>query len=161
MIGSKSFGVARPAIVDRGPAVFGGLSAALFIFVAFAASQAAELGTPPTLEALSATRDRPIFHPSRRAPALPQAVASASAPSTLVVAEPVAKPSSTLTGIIYGRGNQLAILQEAGTGRSVSIKVGDEIEGWTVAKVLPRRLVLEHDGERHEMKLKEPGEPLE
>ena len=107
-----------------------------------------------SLDQLKATRERPLFVPGRRA-APPPAV---FVPPAEVAAEPavqaVPPPSVTLTGVIIGAGTRMAILREAGGGRTSSVKVGDHVEGWTVQAVEPRLVRLEHDGQTTELPLK-------
>jgi hypothetical protein len=91
------------------------------------------------LDALPATRDRPLFSPSRRPPAPPPppVVAMPQAP-------PPAPPSVTLFGVVMGAGEARAIVQAAGHVRRV--RVGDDIEGWKVTQIEQRQLMLSLDG---------------
>jgi hypothetical protein len=89
------------------------------------------------LDALPATRDRPLFSPSRRPPAPPPVVAMPQAP-------PRPAPSVTLFGVIMDAGEARAIVQAAGQVRRV--RIGDDIEGWKVTQIEQRRLMLSLDG---------------
>ena len=94
------------------------------------------------LEALSATRDRPLFSPSRRAPAPPPVVAMPQAPPP----PPPSPPSVTLFGVVMDAGEARAIVQ-AGSAKQVRrVRIGDDIEGWKVTQIEQRRLMLSLDG---------------
>jgi hypothetical protein len=88
------------------------------------------------LDALPATRDRPLFSPSRRPLAPPPVVAMPAAP-------PPSPPSVTLLGIVLDVGEARAIVQAAGKVRRV--RIGDDIEGWKVTQIEQRRLMLSLD----------------
>lgn len=93
-----------------------------------------------SLDRLQATRDRPLFAPSRRPPPLPVA---------RQVVEPVVilpPPNMVLFGIVADHTGARAVLRSGGSGKVIPARIGDEIEGWKVTQIEPRRLVLtDHD----------------
>ena len=94
------------------------------------------------LPRLSATRERPLFSPSRRPPAAPP-------PTVVVRAEPTPPPpapSLTLFGVVADQDGAHAVVRTASADRTVRVRIGDEIEGWKVEKIESRRLVLSLDG---------------
>jgi hypothetical protein len=92
-----------------------------------------------SLDGLSATRDRPLFSPSRRPPPPPPVLAAVpSAP-----AAPAPPPSFVLFGIVSDDSGPRAVLR--GSGKIVRVRLGDEIEGWRVTEIEARHLVLSHD----------------
>ena len=95
------------------------------------------------LKQLHATRERPLFSPSRK-PA-PPVVASAPRP----VVAPVEKPPEaeplqlSLVGTVAGEKGALGIfLDKAGGGTPVRLKVGEAHKGWTLRSVGRRDVVL-------------------
>jgi general secretion pathway protein N len=95
------------------------------------------------LESLSATRDRPLFSPSRRPPPPPPPPA---APVVRAVeATPVPPPSVVLLGIVTEANEARAMVRSDPSGKVVPARLGDEIGGWKVTQIEPRRLVLSID----------------
>ena len=101
------------------------------------------------LRSLSATRERPLFSPSRRpldtaAPAPPPSVAAPPPPPTTVAAaEP---PPFTLLGTVLSADARLAVLLNKTTNAVTRLREGESEAGWTARKVEPRDAVLEKDG---------------
>jgi hypothetical protein len=92
------------------------------------------------LERLSATRDRPLFAPSRRPPPPPPAPVVRP-----VEAAPAPPPSIVLLGIVTEADGARAMVRADASGKVVRARLGDEIGGWTVTQIEPRRLVLSND----------------
>jgi general secretion pathway protein N len=105
-----------------------------------AATLANPLASLP-LESLSATRDRPLFTPSRRPPPPPPAAPVVRA----VEATPVPPPSVVLLGIVTESNEARAMVRSDPSGKVVRARLGDEIGGWKVTQIEPRRLVLSID----------------
>jgi hypothetical protein len=90
------------------------------------------------LDALSATRDRPLFSPGRRPPAPPPVAVVPQAP-------PPPPPSVTLFGVIMD-GNEARAIVQAGAAKQVRrVRIGDDIDGWKVTQIEGRHLVLSLD----------------
>jgi general secretion pathway protein N len=90
------------------------------------------------LDALSATRDRPLFSPSRHPPAPPPVAIAPKAP-------PPSPPNVTLFGVVMD-GNEARAIVQAGPAKQVRrVRVGDDVGGWKVAQIEQRRLVLSLD----------------
>ena len=111
------------------------------------------------LAALSATRQRPLFSPTRRPPPPPPPVGLANgAKLTPTVALAPAKPNLQLSGIILGGGQEVALVKRGGDTRVVSVGVGTPIDGWTVSEIAPRAITLKRgDGQSAVVRLPEPG----
>jgi general secretion pathway protein N len=95
-----------------------------------------------SLDRLSATRDRPLFSPSRRPPPPPPPVAelpAASAPP------PPPPPNVRLFGIVIDGEGARAIVR-SGTEKVDRVQIGDNIGGWQVSQIEGRHLVLSLDG---------------
>ena len=93
------------------------------------------------LDGLAATRERPLFSPTRRPlPPSPAAVVvAASPPPPPPVAPP---PDLALYGIIEDATGARAIVRPKEDAKVTSLRVSDEVEGWKVASIEPRQLVL-------------------
>jgi general secretion pathway protein N len=90
---------------------------------------------------LSATHDRPLFSPTRRPPPKPVAAAEASAPPPPPPAPP---PSLVLLGIVSedGEGRAAIRSRDKDKGKVERVRIGDDVGGWKVDRIEPRRLVL-------------------
>lgn len=88
---------------------------------------------------LAATRDRPLFVPDRRPP--PPVAMAHDAPPPPPPAEP---PSLSLLAIIID-GHQRAIVRAESTGKILRLQVGDNVEGWRIARIEKQRIEIAHD----------------
>ena len=119
------------------------------IFGADAVAQAQEqaggnLANPleaQSLERLSATRERPLFSPSRR-PALSPPPPLERAPEAIAPPPP---PNVALFGIVVDGEGARAIVR-SGAEKIERVQIGDDIGGWKVSQIEGRRLVLSLDG---------------
>jgi general secretion pathway protein N len=94
------------------------------------------------LSSLTATRERPIFLPSRRAPA------PAVAGTPVVVAPPPPPPAEdqpplTLVGAIAGDNEGFAVFLDQATNNVVRLKTGQDHQGWVLLSVKGREATLE------------------
>lgn len=92
------------------------------------------------LESLSATRERPLFAPSRRRPATPLAAPPPSAAPP--PPPPPARPTLTLIGTVVGPVESLGIFLDPATKTVLRLKTGDAHDGWTLREVGPRSVTL-------------------
>ena len=119
----------------------------VILLAVVAATQAATQSAPPAnplsaqpFEALSATRERPLFVPTRRPPAPPPVIA---VQRSEIPATPPAAPNVVLLGIIdENDGEGARALVRLGAGKPLRLRVGEEVAGWRVARIEGRRLVL-------------------
>ncbi|MFL6796085.1 MAG: hypothetical protein ACJ8F3_01585 [Xanthobacteraceae bacterium] len=93
---------------------------------------------------LSATRERPIFIPSRRPPTPPAVAAPRAPPAAAAVApsEPEQPPLS-LVGIVAGVGDGYAVFVHSTSHDTVRLRKGEGHEGWILTSVKGREAVLE------------------
>ncbi|WP_155982272.1 general secretion pathway protein GspN [Xanthobacter sp. 126] len=108
------------------------------------------------IESLSATRDRPLFTPSRRPPEQPVALAPPPLPS----APPAAvspRPQLALTGTVVSTAGSIGIFTDQASGQIVRLKVGDAHGGWTLRSVGPRDAVLHTGADAVTLALPAPG----
>jgi hypothetical protein len=89
-----------------------------------------------SLNEFTATRDRPLFTPSRRPSALPTAV---RAPP------PAPPPNLTLFGILIGTDGPSAVVRGAPSEKVLHVRVGDQVDGWKIARIGERQIVLSRD----------------
>jgi general secretion pathway protein N len=110
------------------------------------------------LTQLSATRDRPIFSPSRRPP--PPVVAR---PVVAVVNIPVAKPKEpdrprlSLLGTIVNGEDGFAIFMDQATAAPLRIRIGADYQGWTLRLVRAGSATLQKDQDSMEFALPRPA----
>jgi general secretion pathway protein N len=112
-----------------------------------------------SLNSLTATRERPIFSPSRRAlsPAPPVPVA-APAPAPQVVAAPEEIPLQ-LVGTIVGRENGIAICVNPSTRDVIRLKTGEDFNGWVLRAVQGREASFEKANLQARLTLPSPDDP--
>ena len=90
------------------------------------------------LASLTATRERPIFSPTRR----PLAVASKSTLGSI----PAATQQLALVGAIAGEdGEGIAILIDGLTKEIIRLKTGETYSGWTLQSVRPREVTIQKE----------------
>ena len=121
------------------------LSALIFSAAARTEEQgqaAAPLANPVAaqpLEQLPAIVDRSLFSPSRRPPpAAPPPVVQAPAAS----APPSAPPNVILLGVVMDGQNARAVVRVGADQRLLRAQMGDDIDGWKVAQIDGRKVVL-------------------
>jgi general secretion pathway protein N len=109
------------------------------------------------LESLRATRERPIFLPSRRAPA--PAVAAAPPAKAAAVAPPPPEPDRpplSLVAVVTGKADGYAVFVNVTTRDIVRLKTGEGHEGWILRSVKGREVVLEKNRRRAVIELPHP-----
>jgi general secretion pathway protein N len=96
-----------------------------------------------SLQQLSATRDRPLFSPTRRGrAAAPVAIIDRPAP---VVVPEAAPPALELYGTVVDAEHATAIILLSSTSETRRVHIGDEVVGWKVTQIDDRKLVLSLD----------------
>ena len=94
------------------------------------------------LDRLSATRERPLFSPTRRSLPPPPVVAAAPEPPP----PPAPPPNVALFGIVMDGDEARAVVRAGPAEKIRRVGIGDDIGGWKVAQIEDRRLVLALDG---------------
>ena len=114
------------------------------------------------LSTLSATRDRPVFSASRRAP--PQAVAAPLVAT--VVAPPPAPPMAPepvnliLVGTVVGENDAMAIFIDRANQGVVRMRAGESHGAWTLSSIVGREATLRNQDRTEVLGLVKPGEPV-
>jgi hypothetical protein len=109
------------------------------------------------LARLSATRERPIFSPSRRPP--PSAVAAEPA----IVKAPVVRkkepeaPQFVLVGTIASEEEGFGIFLDQSTKGALRLKVGEDYQGWKLRAIRGREVTMEKDQQAAVLALPQPG----
>jgi general secretion pathway protein N len=111
------------------------------------------------LNTLTATRERPLFTPSRRPPmqAAPAAIVSAPPPPP-----PAAEPEQLglrLLGTIAGREGGIAICLNVATSAIVRVRTGESFEGWNLRTVRGREATFEKASRQEVLALPSPDDP--
>ncbi len=105
------------------------------------AAPASPLATQP-LDQLSATRERPLFSPTRR----PVPTPIAHVPEAPPPPPPPPPPNVALFGIVMDGDEARAIVRTGPAEKMIRVRIGDDIGGWTVGQIDGRKLVLSLDG---------------
>lgn len=110
------------------------------------------------LSSLSATRERPLFTPSRRPPAVgiagpPRAEPVAAVPPP---AEPE-RPRLLLVGAIVGDSGGIAIFVDQTTNDVVRLRTGESHSGWMLRSVKGREAMFQKNSETLTLAMPVPG----
>lgn len=90
-----------------------------------------------SLASLAATKERPVFSPSRRPPTvLPRATQLSS--TTI-------KPPLALMGAIATEDGGIAIFLDSPTNKVIRLRTGDSHSGWTLKTVKAREATLQNE----------------
>jgi hypothetical protein len=104
-----------------------------------------------------ATRERPIFSPSRRPP--PAAVAPVVVPKIAALPKPrePERPQLTLVGTITSDEDGFGIFLDQSTKAVLRLKVGEDFQGWKLRSIQGREAALEKDRQAVTLALPQPG----
>jgi hypothetical protein len=105
----------------------------------------------------TATRERPIFSPSRRPPAA--AVAPVMPSNVVAVPKPKEpeRPQLTLVGTITSDEEGFGIFLDQSTKAVLRLKVGEDFQGWKLRTVQGRETALEKGEQVITLVLPQPG----
>jgi hypothetical protein len=114
------------------------------------------------LDRLQGFRDRPLFVSTRRPP--PPVVEQEPYIEPVAEYEPEPEPEPepetfnvTLSGIMEIDGEPLALVRDENEGTTSSVRVGDTLEGWTVASIGEGSVSLSRDDRTQDIKIFQPG----
>jgi hypothetical protein len=112
------------------------------------------------LDALSDTRDRPIFAPSRRPPPPPLVDKSyVPPPPPRVETKPPPEPLMlSLVGTIVGGSQGVALFTEKSSQEAVRLRTGESHQGWVLRSVQGRNAMLEKGDRQETITLPAPGD---
>jgi general secretion pathway protein N len=112
------------------------------------------------LKSLNATRERPIFLPSRRAPA-PAVAGPPPAPARQPPPPPAEpdRPRLALVGAVAGDAEGIAIFVDEATRSIVRLRTGENHLGWTLRSVRGREATMQKDRQTVLLALPAPTDP--
>ena len=96
------------------------------------------------IEAMHATRERPLFSPSRRPP-MPAVISAPVAAAKPAAPPPPPEPTLSLLGIVQGNGEGYAVFINTTTHDIVRVKTGEGEDGWVLRSVSGRKAVIERN----------------
>jgi general secretion pathway protein N len=109
------------------------------------------------VKTLTATRDRPIFSPSRRPPPSPVIAAPQVLPPPVSKPTEPERPPLTLVGTVTGEQEAFGIFLDQTANKIVRLRLGDDHYGWILRQVRGREVMLQKDGETAFLALPPPG----
>jgi|SRR5215510_1084315 len=109
------------------------------------------------VKTLAATRDRPIFSPSRRPPPAPVIAAPQVLPAPVSKPTEPERPPLTLVGTVAGEQEAFGIFLDQTANKIVRLRLGDDHLGWILRQVRGREVMLQKDGETTFLALPPPG----
>jgi type II secretory pathway component PulC len=131
-----------------------GLLAMLALLPSAAGAQSPPANAParsfalPPLPELRATRERPLFSPSRR----PEAEAAPAPDAGPVEESPDSLPFE-LTGVVMGTDVAIAILRNRDTQETVQLRRGETLEAWSIEEIAARHVVLRQEDRQVRLEL--------
>lgn len=106
--------------------------------------------------ALSDTRERPIFSPSRRPPAAVSRPAPSAAPTP--PSPPQVELRLSLVGTVSGSDRSLGIFVDPASKATLRLKVGQDYQGWRLRSVDGREVTMAHGEVSETLKLPKQSE---
>ena len=110
------------------------------------------------LDALSATRDRPLFSVSRRPPIVAAPMVAPPPKQEALAPPPPERPLLTLIGTIVSPRASLAMLQGSDAEAISRLRVGQENDGWQVREISLRSIVVEKGAQSVKLGMPRPNE---
>lgn len=108
------------------------------------------------LKQFSVTRERPIFLPSRRAPAPPASIVTVA---KVVVPKPKEpeQPQLSLVGTISGDDARFGIFVDQASKNVLRLKVGEDFQGWQLRSIEAREASFQKNQLTFVVALPQPG----
>jgi hypothetical protein len=97
------------------------------------------------LRLLSATRDRPVFSPSRRPPPPPVVAHAAPPPPPPPKPAEPDHPLLTLVGTAVGSGETIAVFEDQTTKSVIRLEPGQVHDGWTLGAIRDRDVTFKRN----------------
>jgi lipoprotein-anchoring transpeptidase ErfK/SrfK len=117
-------------------------------------SQAAEAGGDANAAAYSAIAEHPLFYPSRKPwqppPPPPPPPPASTAPAPLT--------DYALVGVIVSGETRSALIRPPGGNKTITIRVGQELNGWTLKEITRDRLHFAAGDAGYDMNFSKPSE---
>jgi general secretion pathway protein N len=112
------------------------------------------------LRLLTATRERPLFSPSRRPPS-PPVLAALQLPPRPAPAKPAEPdhPLLTIIGTIVGETEGIGVFVDQATNDVIRLRTGQDHDGWVLRSVHGRETTFEKDRRTATLAIPPPGAP--
>jgi general secretion pathway protein N len=125
--------------------------------------EAARTGNPLwgiPLRVLTATRERPLFSPSRRPPSPPAIAAPAPPPRPVAAAKPPEPdhPLLTIVGTVVSASDGIGLFIDQATNEVIRIHKGQDHDGWVLRSVHGREASFEKNERTSTLALPAPGD---
>jgi hypothetical protein len=114
---------------------------------------AAQLPSPEPKDAYASVTDRPLFRPQRRPEEEVDPDAQASAEPDVATS----LDGMNLSAVIITPTLVSAWIQDPNAPKLRRLRIGDDLEGWSVQTILPDRILLERQGEQDALILRDYG----
>ena len=108
------------------------------------------------LSALTATRTRPLFTPSRRPPAPVVASVPVAAPRPPPPSALPQHPNLTLVGTVAGENEGVAVFIDTTTRDTVRLRTGEGHSGWILQSIERRAATLQKGGQTEMLAMPKP-----
>ncbi len=109
------------------------------------------------IKQFSVTRERPIFLPSRRPPAMPTSTVTVAR----VIAPPKPKepeqPQLSLVGTIASDEDKFGIFVDQATKAVLRLRLGEDFQGWKLQSIKGREVAFQKDQQSFVVSLPQPG----
>lgn len=105
------------------------------------------------LSRLTATRNRPLFTPSRRPPAPAVANAPVVAPQPPPPPPVPEHPNLILVGTVARETEGIAVFTDQGTHNAIRLRTGEGHDGWILQSVAPREAILQKGNQSETLQL--------
>jgi general secretion pathway protein N len=107
---------------------------------------------------LTATRERPLFSPSRRPPAPPAVAAPAPPQRPVVVAKPEPDhPLLTIVGTVVSESDGIGVFIDQASNEVIRLHTGQDHDGWMLRSVQGREATFEKKERSSTLALPAPG----
>lgn len=110
----------------------------------------ARLASAESKDGYASIVEHPLFRPSRKPEPPPEA-----APKQESTAERQALDTLDLSAVLISPSSVSAWVSDPGKPRLQRLRIGDELNGWSVREILEDRVVLERQGERDALLLRD------
>jgi hypothetical protein len=109
------------------------------------------------VKVLSATRERPIFSPSRRPP--PMIASPLAVPASATASKPTEpeRPHLLLVGTVVGEKEAIGVFVDEATKNPIRLRTGDRHQGWVLQSVHGREATFQKDQQTATLSLPQPG----
>jgi hypothetical protein len=111
------------------------------------------------LRLLTATRERPLFSPSRRPPAPPVVAAPSLPPRPVAAAKPPEPdhPLLTIVGTVVGGSDGIGVFIDQAKNDIIRLHTGQDHDGWVLRSVHGREATFEKNDRNATLALPPPG----